>query len=266
MRLLCDERATDMYNSIATWVIVLVIAVLILIMSELGFRLGKNETARPDSDRPTGVVQAAAFTLLGLLIGFSFSIALGRYDARRAVTLREANSIGTTALRIDVLDAATAARERNDLREYVAARIAFASAGTKVGARAKSAAQSDALQRDMWNAAMLAAHRDPHSTTIPLFVQALNDTIDMSGEQTAVLSSNIPGLVLGVLVVIALVAAVMMGFGFGRNKDRGFVSSIMFAVMLALAIGVILDLDRPQRGLIRVSLEPLQAAQRSLGP
>ena len=255
-----------MYNSVATWVIVLVIGALILLMSELGFRIGKNEKVSPTADRPTGVVQAAAFTLVGLLIAFSFSIALSRYDARRAVTLREANSIGTTVLRTDLLDAQSAVRERNLLRQYVAARIAFAAGGTNPSARAQKDDRSTALQRDMWTNAVRAARRDPRSTTIPLFVESLNETIDLSDEQASILSANIPALVLGVLVLIALVAAVMMGFGFGRQNERGLVSSIMFAVMLALAIGVTLDLDRPQRGFIRVSLAPLTAVARSLGP
>ncbi len=256
------QKGRPVYDGVATWVILVAVAALILLMSELGFLLGrKAETA---ADQQTGVVQAAAFTLVGLLLAFSFSMALGRFDSRRAITLQEANSIGTTALRSGLLEAKTAVAMRDDLHQYASARIAFASADADPQSRARADARSIKLQGAMWRLATREARLDPRSTTVPLLIQSLNETIDLSSDQAAVLTSHIPDLVLVVLVLIALIAAVLMGIGFGRNHHRGTASRAMFAVMLALAIGLIIDLDRPQRGLIRVSLEPLRAVQRSL--
>jgi hypothetical protein len=253
-----------MYQLVPTWVLMVAIAAVVLIATESGFRIGKNSKLDPAADYPTGAVQAAAFTLMALLLGFSFSMALSRYDDRRGVTLREANSIGTTALRTDLLDAKTRDAIRVELRSYVAARIAFAAASANEQARNRAGTMSNGLQMAMWHQATAAARRDPRSTTIPLFIEALNDTIDLSSEQDAALRFHIPGLVLGVLVLISATAAVLMGFGFGRKNYRGQASTITFAVMLALALGIIIDLDRPQRGFIRVSLEPLQAVAQSL--
>jgi hypothetical protein len=240
------------------------IVAVVLIATESGFRIGKNSKLDPAADYPTGAVQAAAFTLMALLLGFSFSMALSRYDDRRGVTLHEANSIETTALRADLLDAKTGAAMHRELRSYVATRIAFAAASDNAPARDRATAMSNALQTAMWRQAVAAAKRDPRSTAIPLFVESLNDTIDLSSQQDAALRFHIPGLVLGVLVLISATAAVLMGFGFGRKSYRGQASTITFAVMLALALGIIIDLDRPQRGFIRVSLEPLQAVAQSL--
>ncbi|MEO7203134.1 MAG: hypothetical protein ABI431_09450 [Candidatus Tumulicola sp.] len=253
-----------MYEIVPTWVLMVAIVAVVLIATESGFRIGKASKLDSAADYPTGAVQAAAFTLMALLLGFSFSMALSRFDGRRSVTLREANSIGTTALRSDLLDVKTGDAMRKTLRSYVAARIAFAAASADVQARNRAAVTSDGLQKIMWRLAVGAARHDPHSTLVPLFVQSLNETIDLSGEQDAALRFHIPGSVLGVLVLISAVSAVLMGFGFGRKNYRGQVSTITFAVMLALALGIIVDLDRPQRGFIRVGLEPLQAVARSL--
>lgn len=208
-------------------------------------------------------VQAATYTMLGLLLGFSFSLGLSRYDARRAVLINEANAIGTTYLRTDLLDARTAAAMRANLRLYLDQRIDFALAAPDPAQRALVAARSSRLQRHMWALAIGAARRDPHSTMTPLFISSLNDTIDRSAEQEAVLDAHIPDIVIYALVLIMLIAASMLGYGFGLQGRRAVVSKVLLALTLALVIGLITDLDRSQRGLIRVNLAPLQALQHA---
>ncbi len=237
-------------------------ALLIFAMNEIGFRLGRGKGAGLSSQDPSAVVQGAAFTVLALLLGFSFSLALGRYDARRAALVREANAIGTTYIRARLLDARDAEAIRADLRSYVAQRIEFARADADPEQRAVADAKSQELQRDMWQAAIRTARRDPHSTMVPLFISELNDTIDLSTEEGAVLVAHIPDVVIIGILLIAFIASAMMGYGFGRQGKRALVFKALFAAMLAVALGLILDLDRPQRGLIRVNLGPLQNVQR----
>jgi hypothetical protein len=249
-------------NPVPTWAIMLGAALLIFAMNEIGFRLGRGKGPGLSSEDPSAVVQAAAFTVLALLLGFSFSLALGRYDARRAALVREANAIGTTYIRARLLDSRDSEVIRSDLRSYVSQRIAFARADALPEQRALADAKSLELQRDMWQAAVRTARRDPHSTMVPLFIGELNDTIDLSTEEGAVLVAHIPDLVIIGLLLIAFIASAMMGYGFGRQGQRALVFKALFAVMLAIALGLILDLDRPQRGLIRVNLAPLQNVQR----
>jgi hypothetical protein len=249
-------------NPIPTWAIMLGSALLIFAMNEVGFRLGDRKGPGLASQDPSTVVQGAAFTILALLLGFSFSLALGRYDARRTALVREATAIGTTFLRAKLLDANTTAAVRSDLRLYVAERIEFARADAKPQQRAVAQEKSTAIQRDLWRLAMQGARRDVRSTFVPLFIASLNDTIDLSTEEAAVLASQIPDIVIIGILLIAFIASAMMGYGFGRQGQRAIVFKALFALVLALALGLVLDLDRPQRGLIRVNLTPLLTVQR----
>ncbi len=235
---------------------------LIVVFVELGFRFSLSRRGKED-DTSFGVVEGAAYSIVGLLLGFSFSLAVSHYDARRLLVVKEANAIGTTVLRSEML-APSAAHEMNAfLREYVDARVAFALADRDRAGRGRAAAQSARLQDRMWAVARRESARDPRSTIVPLFVSTLNDTIDASGDQAAALDANIPDPVIDILGVVILAAAGLLGYGFGKS-GRHIVATVLFATMLSLVVTVTLDLDHAQSGLIRVSLEPLRDLQRSL--
>ena len=238
---------------------------LIFALSEAGFQLGRRSGPPGDGHDPSFLMEGTAFTLLALLLGFSFSMALGRYDTRRVTVIREANAIGTTYLRAELLDESTAKAVRQNLRAYVAARLAFAQADLQPRQRAAADADSARIQRTLWELTDKSAHKDPHSTLVPLFAAALNDTIGLSTEQRAVLSNHIPDVVIVWLLTIAFIAAAMLGYGFGREGKRALIFKGAFALMIALVFGLVLDLDRPQRGIIRVDLTPLYSLQQTTG-
>ncbi len=248
-------------NPIPTWAIMLGSALLIFAMNEVGFQLGRGKGPGVAGQDPANVVQGAAFTILALLLGFSFALGLGRYDARRAALVREAAAIGTTFLRAKLLDPKTAAQIRSELRVYVAERVEFARADAQPEQRAAAQERSTEIQRDLWTLTTQVARRDARSTVVPLFVSSLNDTINLSTEEAAVLGSHIPDIVIFGILLIAFIASAMMGYGFGRQGERAVTFKALFALVLALALGLVLDLDRPQRGLIRVNLTPLLTAQ-----
>ncbi len=237
----------------------LVSALLIFAMSEVGFQLGRRRGPVHNGRDPSILVQTSAFTVLALLLGFSFSLALGRYDGRRSALLREANAINSAFLRAQVLDVKTASAERADLLAYIDERLVYAQADANPQQRQIADTKSTTLQRHMWRLAIAAAQRDPHSTIVPLYIAALSDVVALSREEAAILNAHIPDIVIGWLLLIAFIASAMMGYGFGREGKRALVFKAIFAVMVALVFGLVLDLDRPQRGLIRVSLAPMQA-------
>lgn len=239
-------------------------ALLIFATSEVGFRLGERRGNAPEGKDPSWLLEASAYTMLALLLGFSFSMALSRYDARRGTFVREANAIGTAFLRAQLLDLKTRSAIRADLREYVAERLAFARADAAPQQRAIADNNSLRLQQHMWNLTAQSAGRDTHSTMVPLFIAALNDVINLSAEERTVLSNHIPDVVIFWLLLIALIASAMMGYGFGREGRRALVVKAVFAVMVALVLGLVVDLDRPQRGIIRVNLSSMQRVQQSM--
>lgn len=251
-------------NQIPTWILMLMVALLVVGLGEAGFRIGRLRAAADAGSDPSELVQAAAFTLAALLLAFAFSLALERFDARRGVLVAEANSLGTTFLRTNLLDPVTARAMRDDLRRYVALRIDYAMADADASRRSRDAERSEKVSDAMWSLAMRAANHDPHSTTVPLFIATLNETIDLSTSQSAILQAHIPDVVMAGLILIVAIASGLMGYGFGRKRQRAFIPKILYAMMLALAVGLVFDLDRPQRGFIRVSLEPLLAVQADL--
>ncbi len=236
--------------------------IAIFALSEAGFQLGSRREGAADGKDPSWLIEGTAFTLLALLLGFSFSMALGRYDARRGTFLREANAIATTFLRAQLLDAKSAATIRADLRAYIEERLDFARADAAPQQRATADRDSEVLQRKMWAVAVRAGRLDPRSTMVPLFITTLNDTINLSIEERAVLTNHIPDVVIIWLLLVALIAAVMMGYGFGKEGRHAPIFKAVFAAMVALIFGLILDLDRPQRGLIRVNLASMQRVQQ----
>jgi hypothetical protein len=242
--------------------IVVVVALLFFLFGEIGYEYGRRRADHTGDDVPLGVTLAAAYAVVALLLGFSFQIAINRYDSRRETVVNEANSIGTTILRTQLFDAPTSAALRAKLREYVEARIEFSAGGANPHARESAAERSSRLQAEIWALTMSAARHDPRSTLTPLFVQTLNDMIDMSAQQEAVLNAVIPTPILIVLLIVVLTAAMLLGIDFGRKGSRAPVVTALFAIMIVLVVGTIVDLDLPQAGLIRVDLSPLQSLRQ----
>lgn len=239
--------------------IIAAVTVMFMLFGELGFTYGRRRAAETGDDQPLGVTLAAAYGVVALLLGFSFQLAINRYDTRRETLVNEANAIGATILRTKLFDEATGAAMRVKLREYVDARIDFSAAGADVAARQGPRERSARLQDEIWVLAMNAVRRDPRSTLSPLFVQTLNDMIDMSTKQEAVLNAVIPAPILIVLFIVVLAAGTLLGIDFGRKGSRAPVVTALFALMIMLVIFIIVDLDLPQHGLIRIDLSPLRA-------
>lgn len=259
-----SRSVANFFNSLPGWLVLFGIAGLIVAVTELGFRVGTSARVLAGGEGPAAAVQGATFTLVGLLLAFSFSLALQRYDSRRSVLVDETNAMGTTYLRTDLLSPQVANKMRDELRAYIADRLEFARQENDPPRQQLAAGESSKLQSAMWDLAMAEARRDSRSTQIPLFITTLNEMIDLSTEESAVLAAHIPDFVIMGLVLIMLIASAMMGFGFGRRRARAVVPTILLAITLTLSIWLVLDLDRPQQGFIRVNLDVMTALQQEM--
>ncbi len=242
------------------WVLVIAIETAMLIAFEVGYVVG-HRGERETGQVPYELVLAAALTLVALLLGFTFSMGLERYDSRRDTIVREANAIGLAYERSDLLDPAAAGDVRARLRAYLATRLEMLRAvdpAQRAGADAKSAVQWHL----MWEDGVAAAARHPTSNAIPLLLAALNEVSGVRVAERAVLDAYIPKSVVVMLVAISVLTMLMLGYRFGRNRRREAVAILLFAVILAVAIGIVLDLGAPQRGMISVSVEPLAQLQQ----
>ena len=246
--------------------ICLSLVALYLGATEVGYRLGVRRRARSDeSDKShIGSLQGALLGLLALLLGFSFAMAVGRYDTRRALVIKEANAIGTTYLRTDFLPSEQGAQARKLLSAYVDARLQYVNAKVDRDSLTRAIATSSSLQAQLWSIAANATNQEPRSVATGLFVASLNEVIDVSEERLAAFYAHVPEAVLALLVAVSCGALCFIGYGCGLNGRRRLPSTITFNILTAMVLLIVLDMDRPREGLVRVSQDSMLRLQDSL--
>jgi len=214
-----------------------------------------NEDARNDF----GVVLGATLTLLGLLIGFSFSMAVSRYDQRKNYEEAEANAIGTEYLRADLLPAADAGRIRELLKKYVDQRVLFYTTRSPQGL-AKIDADTAALQNELWSAVLPGAAAQP-TPPIALVLSGMNDVLNSQGYTQAAWWNRIPIAAWILMTAIAVCCNVLIGYGARRTDWRIF---LIVPVAVSIAFFLISDIDSPRGGSIRVAPQNLLSLSQSM--
>lgn len=237
-----------------------------LIAVEAGFQLGMPHGKQRDESEKFHVdsLQAAVLGLLALLLGFTFFMAVSRFDARKSLVLDEANAISTTLLRSKFLPAEQRAAAQGLLREHLSARLSFYAAGIDPMRLETANSESARIERQLWALAVGAAAQDPHSIPVGLFIESLNDVIDIDEKRQVALDNHIPEAVLYLLLIVAIVSLGLVGYGCGLTRRRRLGSNMLFALLVVLVLTTILDIDRPRRGLIKVSQESLIRLQATL--
>jgi hypothetical protein len=203
---------------------------------------------------------SAALGLLALLLGFTFSMALNRFDTRRDLVVEEANALGTTWLRIQLLNEPDRSEMSDSLRRYVDARLIWSEAADD----RPTEGQTQALQDELWTAMGKALRGDSPALLTRGIMDSLNESLDLAVARKTERSAHIPDTVLVVLLLYAVLAMIMMGsvLAAGQNSHRG--ETALLLILLTLAHMVILDLDRPRAGAIQVSQKPMEELQRSM--
>ena len=208
-----------------------------------------------------GIIQGATLTLLGLIIGFTFSMAVGRYDQRKNYEEEEANAIGTEYVRADLLPAGDGARVKSLLKDYLDQRIQ--SYTTRDAGRMKQInAATTKLQAELWSAVTPSALANPNALT-GLAVAGMNDVINTQGYTQAAWLNRIPVAAWGLMTIIAVCTTMLVGVG--ARREAGF-SRLMLILpaIISIAFFLISDIDSPRRGVIRVVPQNLLALAESL--
>jgi hypothetical protein len=200
-----------------------------------------------------GSLETAVFGLLGLLIAFTFSGALQRFDARRVQAVDEANAIGTAWLRLDLLPPSAQPKVRETFKAYVDARIATYKKLPDVVAAQAEFAHSLELQDQVWAQAIAAARQgDARPYTELLVVPALNEMINYTTTRIAATQIHPPGIIYVMLLVLAMAAALLSGYQQASDKDYDWLHKIGFALTVAITVYVILDIEYPRLGFVRI--------------
>lgn len=226
----------------------------ILLFIEIGRRMGMRKIAAdPEgAHKGIGAVEGALFALFGLLVAFTFSGAAERFEERRHLIVEEANDIGTAYLRIDLLPEAHQATLRDDFRRYVDSRIATYRALPDIRAAEAELRRSGEIQNELWAHAVRAAADSTTQFGPTLALGAINAMIDITTTRTMATKIHPPAAIYGMLCVLALASALLVGYGMAGSKTRNWVHSLAFALFTVVAIHIILDLEFPRLGFIRV--------------
>ena len=226
----------------------------VLVALRAGRLLGERAISAHGSIGSTiGSLEAAVFALLGLLIAFTFSGALTRFDGRRAQVVQEANAIGTAWLRVDLLPAAAQPKLRESFRAYVDSRIATYRKLPDLKAAEHELANSEQLQNEIWTQAV-AALRQPQARPQAelLLIPALNDMFDITTTRIAATQMHPPAIIYAMLIALSLVAGLLAGYQSAGEKGYAWIHKIAFATIVALTVYVILDIEYPRLGLVRI--------------
>ena len=225
-----------------------------LVLLEVGRRTGisRRQTVGEAYGAGLGAVEGAVFGLLGLLIAFTFSGAASRFDDSRALIVEEANDIGTAWLRVALLPPEAQPALRQKFREYTDARIAVYDALPDIEAARGHLARANAIQGEIWDLAIPATQAGAPSAPM-LLLPALNSMFDIANTRYWATQMHPPIVIFALLISLALCCAVFAGYGMSATPNRNWLYSIGFALVLSGAVLVIVDLEFPRLGVIRLN-------------
>jgi hypothetical protein len=231
-----------------------------LAATEVGFRLGgKIEASTPaDIKSQISTVEAAVLGVLALLLGFTMSMAVSRFEVRKQLVLDEANALNTSYLRSQLLPAPEGPEIARLLRQYVNVRVQYGTTAENDLAGLQSLMTETALlQKEFWTRAVAYAQVDPNEVKAGSLVESLNQAIDLQAARWMALQNHVPESVIYVNAVVSLLSVLLVGYTFGVNGRRNILSMCVLALSITLVLAVIIDLDRPRSGFVRTSQQPM---------
>jgi hypothetical protein len=244
--------------------LVLILSAVVFGATALGLVLGRAVRHRSEHIRePLGVLQSALLGLVALVLAFGLALAVGRYESRRTAVVDDANAIGTTYLRAQTLPEPMRTRSLERLVRYTDTSIRLSLAVPGSADARKAVADGDLMQRQLWRLGGQALVEEPIASAPRLYIETLNQMIDMQTVRVAALNNRVPGSVLAVEVVGAAVALGLLAF-YLSLLGRGVITVLLAAGLVTMLLFVTFDLDRPTRGLIRVPDTPLTSLRASM--
>lgn len=244
------------------WAIYILTVIFLFLAAEAGFRLGKSVQKRwPDQAQAgVGTVVGAALALLGFLLAFVTSIAIGNFNQRRQLVVSEANAIGTTYLRAGYLAAPFGSESRELLREYVNLRLKGLDPAETVSALARS----EQIHDELWLLAEDVAKGDS-GPTIALYLSSLNQVIDLHTERaSAELGFRVPPIIVLGLYVVAIMTMILIGVNDSYREKHNLIALIIVVLIVSVVLFVIIDIDRSNVGLLQIPQKALIDLQQKL--
>jgi hypothetical protein len=251
----------------------IVLLIAFWLASEIGFvfhrRFGRSGNSADGSANDEAQVLATALLLLALLLGFTFSMALSRYDTRRAEVVKEANDIGTAWLRAGLVENPAGKALQARLATYAQARVAMAAAhedaDDDIAADRVMRSKAAVLRKEIWDLTVAATQPDRSTAQATALIASINAVIDTATTREAAIDARVPGQVMLLLLVYSMVSAFLLGYVMSAYGSHHRLAVLVLLFLLAITIVLIVDLDRPQKGSIRVSQKALLELVADIG-
>jgi len=255
---------TTALDQLPLWGLFLAIIALVMAAIEGGYRMGsyRHRQAGREKEAPVGAMVGATLGLLAFMLAFTFGMAASRFDTRKQLVLDEANAIGTTYLRAAMLP-----EKRDEVRDLLRSYVDIRLDAVKSARPAEGILQSEEIQNQLWSAATTLGLQHPDSIVVGLFVQSLNEVIDLHAKRvTAGLRNRIPGAIWMTLLTLATLSLAAMGYHAGLVGTVRSVAVIVVVITFSAVVLLIADLDRPQEGNLTVSQQALIDVRQSMNP
>lgn len=255
----------QLLDPLPIWLLFVVFMVLTLACYEIAFRVGRWSQAREPGEQegPTDTLVGALLALMAFLLAVTMGMASDRFDTRRGIVLQEANAIGKVYLQADYLPEPQSAAMKALLREYLPLRIAT-SDEARLAANLQRSAE---LHTEMWVVADGVIDSGFNPDIMSSFGESLTDLVAVNETRvTAALYGRVPETVVWLLLIGSALSLAMVGYSAGMRGKRSVLSAVVLTVTLGVVLMLVIDLDRPQDGLINVSQQPLLDVQVWVGP
>jgi hypothetical protein len=230
--------------------------VIVFLACEIGWRLGRWREGEGVGGNIAALEQSF-LGLLALMVGFSFLMALTRFEARQEAVLNEANAIGTTALRARLLPEPHRTESLKLLRKYAQMRVDFIASGKSLAQLSSVVNRSNQIQEELWQQVKAVSAKDNNMVPTGLFIQTLNEMIDNQTKRLTALRNHIPTPVLLSLFAIAAVSCGFAGYAGRLDPLRTRLPAVINAALFSAVIFVILDLEGPSSGLIQINQQSM---------
>jgi hypothetical protein len=246
------------------WVVYVVTVVLALLFAEIGFRLGLWLQRRdPEAGKMpvSGTVVGGMLGLMAFLLAFCIGIVINQHNGRKAMVVTEANAVGTAYLRAGFLDEADRDLTRDLLREYVEIRLA---AATDESLLQSTITRSEEIHNELWSIVEERVRQGQESEVMALFIESINEVIDVHSLRLAAVDLRLPELLWLVLYAATMLSFLLVGVSNSADGKRDPLAILLFALAYVSVLMIIVDLDRAQQGILTVSQTALSDLLRQM--
>ena len=256
----------DSFLGLPEWLLTLLFLIAMAVTCEIGFRLGRRARVEEKTKALVPMLAGSILAIMGLLLGFTMSMSVSRFDTRRRLVLEEASAIKTVYLRMQALPPPESSELQDLLRQYAASRLRVSQNALDIRLLEQGRNEDARLQREIWSHTVALAQKDPHSMPVALLMESLNNAFDVAGSRWISFVAHVPESVVYVNAVMGLVAILLVTYDFGMSRYRHTLSTAIMVCSITMVMSLIVGLDRPHSGAIRVSQQPLIDLLHELAP